>query len=347
MFKQRVLFVVGAGASAEYGFPTGGRLAQIIGSRMDVRYDEWGQTQISGDKEIFAQIYQRYRSDSIELEGHQRACLQIRDGILFTHSIDDFLDVHASDKRINRMGKMAIVKSILEAERSSSLYIKQEHSSRIDLATIEDTWLTKFIRMAARGVSTPSDIFKQVALIVFNYDRCIEHFLLSALQNLYKLSEEEACSILANLPIIHPYGVIGELQTSMAPTGLRFGGPSGRMVASYYRLSDGTSTYTEQISDTDMLNSIRHQLDIADKLVFLGFGYHEQNIRILAHKGKVGRKPIYGTALGISHADVSVLQNDLPKILFDPKSPGTGLVALDNTLSSAALFDTFARSLPA
>ena len=68
--------------------------------------------------------------------------------------------------------------------------------------------------MLVRGVpkENVSQIFDNVSFIVFNYDRCIEHFLLFVLQNAYGISDREAGKILVEkLRIIHPYGVVGDI----------------------------------------------------------------------------------------------------------------------------------------
>ena len=119
MFKQKTVFVVGAGASAEYKLPVGSELAGIISKKLDVNYDRYAQEPKSGDIELWQQLHYAHQDD---VDKYQQAALLIRDGVLLSSSIDDFLDVHNENERAIHVGKATIVRSILEAERRSSLF---------------------------------------------------------------------------------------------------------------------------------------------------------------------------------------------------------------------------------
>ena len=268
MFKSRTLFIVGAGASAEVGLPIGSQLAGTISKKLDIQYDDFGQRLISGDVRIFEQFVGAFRN---EVNEYQKACWLIRDGIRLSNSIDDFLDVHSQIDRVKRVGKTAIVRAILEAERSSKLfYDTSRRDRRIDLATLEGTWFIKFVRMLGRGVPLEKidTIFDNVAFIVFNHDRCIEHFLFLAIQQLYAIDGRTAAKLLSKLCIIHPYGVVAELPFTSGE-GVAYGGPGEHHDAPYLGLSDRIRTYTEQIGDPAELNAIREQVSVANKIVFL------------------------------------------------------------------------------
>jgi hypothetical protein len=109
---------------------------------------------------------------------------------------------------------LAIVRSILSAERNSLLYFEQiGPKSKMDFNKLTDTWYISFFQLLTENC-TKEDLeerFKQVKLIVFNYDRCIEHFIYYALQNYYRLSNIEASELMEYLEIYHPYGVVGTL----------------------------------------------------------------------------------------------------------------------------------------
>ena len=53
--------------------------------------------------------------------------------------------------------------------------------------------------------------FKSITLIIFNYDRCIEHFIYYALQNYYRLSGSESAELIKCINMYHPYGDVGTL----------------------------------------------------------------------------------------------------------------------------------------
>jgi hypothetical protein len=151
MFTRQTLFILGAGSSSEVGLPVGTKLAETIGKKMDVRF-EFGNRPIgTGDIDLFMQLTSQLQLD---VQEYQHAAWLIRDGIMLCQSIDDFLDIHRNNERINLYGKAAIVKSVLEAERNSSLYFGGTggmEASTPDRVT--NTWFVKFMHMLGRGIS--------------------------------------------------------------------------------------------------------------------------------------------------------------------------------------------------
>lgn len=208
MFKRKMLFVVGAGASVEFGLPTGAELAETISKKMDVRFEHGKSPAGNGDVDLYQKVTRNLQRD---VNQFQKAAWLIRDGIVLSRSIDDFLDLHHTDPFVVEYGKAAIVKSVLQAERASRLYFGGTSGRDAFLpGNITDAWLVKFMRMLSPGISRENvgEIFDRVSFVIFNYDRCVEFFLLHALQELYALEERAAKSILDDLDIVHPYGVI-------------------------------------------------------------------------------------------------------------------------------------------
>jgi hypothetical protein len=107
MFKRKTLFILGAGASAEVDLPVGTQLAKIIASMLDVR--RGGPENMTGEM-LLGQLYDRY---PLPKNGYHRAAMLISDGVRLASSIDDFLDRHTGNEEVQRVGKAAIVKSIL------------------------------------------------------------------------------------------------------------------------------------------------------------------------------------------------------------------------------------------
>jgi hypothetical protein len=50
-----------------------------------------------------------------------------------------------------------------------------------------------------------------VSFIVFNYDRCIEHFIFHAAQSYYGVDPGRAAQFVAAISFYHPYGSIAPL----------------------------------------------------------------------------------------------------------------------------------------
>ena len=337
MFKRRTLFVIGAGASREVGFPLGTELAAIIRKKMDILYEYGGQPKANdADYELYEVVV---RSKPHERQEYQRAAWLIREGITLTRSIDDFMDLHRENSRLVLLGKAAIVKSIIEAEKKSSLYVDTSRLDKLETGHLANTWFVKFMQMLDRGVRKEdvSTIFDNVSFVVFNYDRCIEHFLLHALQSVYGISRDEAYAIVQTLNIIHPYGTLSDVP---------FGGHPYNSY-DYPLLASQIKTYTEQVSDTKILDKLSRTVASAECIVFLGFAYHSQNMMLLKPSPSSVRVPVFGTAFGMSNADVEVVEQQVLEFFGPAKAPRLKekIIKLENGLKSFELFDWYSKSL--
>jgi len=202
-FKKKTLFVLGAGSSYEVKLPVGLGLAKTIATKLDVRIGDHGKNVGEGDKYLLGQFQNHHPQ---QFNDYLRAGWRIRDGLPTASSIDDFLDMH-SHELMQTIGKAAIVRSIIEAERESDLYFDpNDRSKRLGLEKLEGSWFMRFVRVLGRGISKNNapQIFDNVSFVVFNYDRCVEFFLLQALQAMYSLPLNDAASIVQDLSIIHP-----------------------------------------------------------------------------------------------------------------------------------------------
>jgi hypothetical protein len=171
MLRNETVFIVGAGASKEFGFPIGTELAIRISEKLNVLFDEWGQRIIAGDAQLFQNV-----SRGRDARATQRAAWLIRDGIILASSIDDFLDIHRHDEEVIRYGKAAIAKCILEAERGSKLFFEHSRSqTSINFKNVADTWLVKLMRLLGRNLPKADrrKIFEKCTFVVFNYDRAV------------------------------------------------------------------------------------------------------------------------------------------------------------------------------
>jgi hypothetical protein len=333
MFKRRTLFILGAGASCEAGLPTGVALAKIIREKMDVRFGETNKLIGEGDHSLYAHIRNTYPKDG---DTFWKAARRIKAGLGFAQSIDDFLDQHRSDAHVNLYGKAAIVRAILEAEAESKFHFDRFTSpDGFNPDKFADTWFAKFMYMLGRRVprENVSGIFDNVRFIVFNYDRCVEHFLFNAIKRLYHLSDEEALLIIDGLQFIHPYGVIGSLRE------IEFGARQ----ANYLALAEGIKTYTEQIEAAGIIEQIANEVYHADCIVFLGFAYHSQNMEMLKPQEPINAVSIFGTAYKMSASDVNVVTHQLAN--FKSTRDRLKAVHLEHELTCAGLFDHYSRSL--
>jgi hypothetical protein len=338
MFHRKTLFVVGAGASAEVELPLGGGLAAVIERKMDVRFEMANRPVGSGDFDLFNRLTNSMRQ---EVHEYQDAAWLIRDGIALARSIDDFLDMHRDDPFVVQYGKVAIVKSVLEAEHQSiSDYQDANGIPTYSNDRFAGTWYTKLMQMLAPGIprGNVGSIFDNISFVVFNYDRCVEFFLQNALQNLYGITEAEATKTLARLTIIHPYGLIDRSI------------PFGSTRANYVELADGIKTYTEQITDPQIKKNIQKEIEQADSIVFLGFAYHDQNMLLLQPPKQLpSSKQLFGTAFGMSDSDVEITSRQIDGWFTGGHAEHhrQNMIQIENKLKCAGLFDHYAKSFTA
>ncbi|WP_439614199.1 hypothetical protein [Reyranella sp.] len=349
MFKSKTVFVLGAGASCEVALPVGAELARIIQKRVNIEW-ELGQFVPNGaDIDLFKSIATKFGA---ELNEYMRAGQVIREGILLANSIDDFLDRHNKNERVVQIGKLAIVGSILAGERASHIFTSNHkpRDARFILNN-EKSWYVRFLRLLGTGVNKDrlSTLFENVAFVDFNYDRCLQHFLVEALQPLYDISEQEARAVVATLKVLHPYGSLGDLTgNNSVPYGATYDRIDVFEVAERIRL------YTEQINEHDQtIPEIKRTIGEAQRIVFLGFGFHRQNMDIVRPPTASARS-IVGTAFGLSEEDRAVIQQSMGPLLgsvgmtMDART-GRSRTYLDHIhlpdLTSAQLFERFGQTL--
>jgi hypothetical protein len=141
--------------------------------------------------------------------------------------------------------------------------------------------------------------------VIFNYDRCVEHFFRHALQRFYNVTAKDAASIVGKAKIFHPYGLAGELGDA---DGAGASAPFGGDRADCYALGRTMlKTYTERVDSKEIKNAVR----ASEQIVLLGFAYHEQNMRLLAEVNSLDLKQIIGTAYGVSENDLNVIRRQL------------------------------------
>lgn len=340
MFKDRTVFVIGAGASAELGLPVGTQLAKIISELM--RFEFHIGSADKGDEKILGAWRQHFNNENEKLNEHLRAARRISDGILLAQSIDRFLDIHAEDEEAIFCGKTAIVRSILEAEKSCSLYYSGDSNPRmIDFTRLNDAWLTPFFAQLIdrRQKSDLDNLFNGITIICFNYDRCIEHYLIHALQRAYAIPQDQAASIVSNLEIYHPYGTVGNLNSSQNGDAVEFGGElyGSQLIGA----ANSIRTFTEQVEDEKTLAKLKQAIMNAQSIVFLGFAYHLQNMEILkpAHRGNV--QNIFGTALGISDHGAKETETRLKSLT----ALRSNMIEVNNSLKCKPFLEHYQLSL--
>lgn len=346
---KTLVLVVGAGASKEVNLPVGAELRTRIAQALDIRYDD-GYRRSSGDgaiDEAFRVLASAADQNRVDINPYLHSSWRIRDAMPQAISIDNFIDSHRHDSRIAICGKLAIARCILAAEAESALFVNRRSlDARIDFAGVEGTWFNAFLQLLTENCQETEidQRLAQVAIVSFNYDRCITHYLHGALQNYYGITSERAAQAMSNLQVFHPYGSVGRLPWQSLRDGVDYGSNAGGR--SLVKVSEGIRTFTEGIDpDHSNIVEIRRTLQHARKVAFLGFAFHRLNLQLLfpglADGQQVMNRPTYATGYGISNADGQEIRNELSALgaVFQER------FYFRNDLTCAKLFREFWRSL--
>jgi hypothetical protein len=303
--NSRTVVVIGAGAGADFNMPLGSGLARTIENRLSVSRNDYGDP-VYSDANIKDIVLNNKLMSGNEL---YLAAETISRGVSLSNSIDDFLNYHSEDANVVSLGKLAIVKSILEAEKASRLWSRDVDG--INFARIYDSWAVKLFRIIGRGIrlnDENQEPLKNITFINFNYDRCLELFLANAIRNFHgfnKMDFQTAFDISQKVKIFHPYGTVGSVRSLQGDA--RFGDVESLSRRCRAALND-IKTYTERALDQNLVVKIKEAMKNCETLIFLGFAFHKQNMDLLRPVDGISSKNVFTTAFGVSEEDALVVR---------------------------------------
>lgn len=304
-----IVFVVGAGASADFQFPVGSELAMGILNKLDLEFSESAEQPTKGPL--------RMALDSMGFtDGHRAAARQLRIGMGPAESIDQFLFRRKTNSTVRELGLMAIADIILECERNSVLNkfdLDNFESSLNAKRMTENSWPSVLLDQII-GTRGPDEIgpelFSDIGFVIFNYDRCVEQVLFHQLHRRHDLTTERALEVVRSIPMLHVYGVLGDPFDGSVP----FGASSVELASVARRLQ----TYHEEITDTDRQAQLDKMMSDAEKVCFLGFGFLEENFVRLFPDRAVGSKQLSGTSVGAESSPTFRFAQSTPGSDFSP-----------------------------
>lgn len=299
--------VLGSGASKPYGFPTGLELRNILiqldPSRTALRCGEVNRNKDEhpGNRSMSDDELRQEEEMVNTLRFIQSSCytglMSKRDMSEFssafqysaTASIDTFL---SHRKKFETIGKQAIAATILHYESKAKLHGWNWYALLWD-------------KLRHYFVDKNKDREIPLKIITFNYDRSLEYFLFKAIQSISSESpsEPDALEQLRRITIIHVYGVLG------CP--LKYGviSCSSEEPWTAKKLAENINLirYSNNAGDNHNENEERAKIksiinDESKRLVFLGFGFDDQNSRLLGLKDALDKedKTIYATNIGLT-----------------------------------------------
>ena len=310
MFKSKTVFVVGAGASAEVDIPIGKGLTQSISRLLDL--EARGRELSKGDRIIYQTLRKvvdaggdKWRNNTfIESARH------ISQAMVISPSIDTFLETYATDEERNLLGKLGIARAILIAEAGSKFAPIEDRTKPFAMRNVADTWFLSLAQLLFTGLpaGNVSDVFRNTSFVVFNYDRCLEVFLVRALVIYFRLSDEQAQEIVRKANIFHPYGALGSVFDHDLGR-VSFGSESANLL----EVSKELYLFTESLQENETLAKARAAIREAQTIVFLGFAFHDQNMALLSPPAPKSEKVssvrrVLATAHEVSDPDIEIIR---------------------------------------
>lgn len=287
MIRSRTVIVLGAGASKPYGFPTGPELRHDLVTRILARPKEAEKAKLAGRAK--PRLYEYY--EILTAHSHNSSLLDECQKALsrsWATSVDMFMSTQRPEIRV--VCKAAIVLAIAEAESTED---------GLFFAPPNVDWFRYLWRYLHKGCKTLQQFrdLNSLAFVTFNYDRTLEWSLANAVMYAYGTGFDEALKAIPR--IVHFYGDLGLISER------RYGAPPDL---------DGLPRATERILVVDESENLtknmanaRELLRQAERVLFLGFGYDETNMRLLGmtsgDRVLPGTTECYGTVFGLQDAE--------------------------------------------
>lgn len=302
------VFIIGAGCSVPYGFPTGAMLMQKL---KDFDYGTKFPRDPHDTSDIFlVDLYQehfgysstenkiRYKNDYAKIlpyPEHEKIYNQLMDEIVlpFSRSVrhsmmvstDEFLKNRLGQKQNEQtdFGKRLIAYEILKAEQASLLWLGKTD------------WIQHFL---SRIDQQPNweEILKQTVFLTFNYDRVLEYCVFLYLTSDKRYADADAHAFINEMQIHHVNGFIGTLEE------IPFGAVEN---GKYQEIAKKMATVWEKRQNRDESEKEKYQgfLKNAQRVYFMGFSYIPDNLESIGinRRAEIIRDAeVYATAMGLS-----------------------------------------------
>ena len=183
-------------------------------------------------------------------------------------SIDAFLE-RRNDPRYSELGKAAMAEYLIRCENPNNVSAVEREAQNM-------------YRPLLAAMDCPFEKIRdnKLSVITFNYDRSLEHFLFRAFKAKYGRTQEECLGAISTIPIIHVHGQLGEYPAEEYSPDL--GHRNLKECADHIKIPQDLSSYGPDIDG---------MLTAAERICFIGFGYHKLNLeRLHLHEIAEGRR---------------------------------------------------------
>ncbi len=268
MFTKKTVLILGAGASVPYGYPTGADLVERVkaAAKSDVQSLDYVKRFISD--------LERYDPPNIDYFLHQLYGDHAQTG-------------DTPKEKMLELGRELIAEVILKSEKENNgdFVAKDKEGKKHNwYRSLRHDLLSGGALEGKMGENGLPEALKSsldnLNIITFNYDVSLEYYLYDTLSQV--LDEEGAQAVLEKLEILHVYGQIR-------------GGDSPLAIAGYGNLKNNEQIYDNakevaphisvigenKSRDEKIKEKAKAMLKDAETLAFFGFGFDEENLKVL------------------------------------------------------------------
>lgn len=282
VIANSTVLVLGAGASMDYGFPSGAGLVKQVASRLR-------------GADGLVPLLLGLGHEMKDISAFKEALIGSQ-----AYSVDAFLE---SREHFIPIGKAAMA------------YVLKLHEYEKWL-DMDDHWY-KFLWSRLR---TKFDDFGQnkLSIVTYNYDRSLEQFLYTTLMYSLGKQREESITMLKSIPIVHLHGHLGQLSWQHPDNHFDYG---KRIKTSddLLRVAKEIVVIHERTDESEEYAQAQELLKQAGRVYLLGFGFGETNLKRLGLSKLYSGITIRATALGLANVQrQEISKMKLPSIqLYD------------------------------
>lgn len=237
MFRHKTVFILGAGASWHYGYPTGDELVRKVAARAHALSELLRAVQEGGDPALITlrpKFTSRILRDRTGLEGMRAdwgdASQELRDLATRLREVRPLLIDHflGHNKNLRAAGKLMIAWVIVECELSylanggninrrellanSPFSDERVRAAGVDLGGYSDAWYRFITHQLISEATTSADLLQNnVHFITFNYDISLELHLFGALSSIQRFDLEDIKQFFSGNRVTHVYGQVRKL----------------------------------------------------------------------------------------------------------------------------------------
>lgn len=256
MIKKKTVFVIGAGGSNSYGFPTGKQLIESIRANLinDVKKEELRQAGIKDD----------------EIKTMQ-SIIEAADK---NDTIDRIIELKTKDNPIGEIRFSESCRALI-----AQALIPYEDESKL---TSKSDWYETVFKAMAENVSQEQFCENKIHFVTFNYDRSFDHKLFLNVKKKYGLNNGDTSKIMENFKVNHLYFRLGFLDWENNIYGKVIRNYSPNYVNSELRFAAAQfHTISEQKENKNFRDAQENAIKEAENIYFLGFGFDETNFKRL------------------------------------------------------------------